>query len=280
MVSPAQRRDAMRWAQAAYQVSERRACRALAVERSVLRYQSCRDPDLALRGRLRELAQARPAFGHKRLHVLIRRDGWPVNHKKTHRLYKAEGLQFKPRRPRRRRAVTMRLGDPVVLAPNTRWAMDFMYDTLANRSPIRIFTLVDICTRECVALHVARSFSGTDFASFLAQAGQRRGKLPEVVQCDQGTEFTVIALDHWAYWNSVQLDFSRPGGQLRVRGRSGTPCVAGRLQQPPAPHHVGASTAGRVSTGRHLRTPIHPRAKLAVKLEGIRGVRPPAQLSA
>jgi len=71
----------MRWAQAAYQLSERCACRALAVERSVLRYYSCRDPDLALRGRLRELAQARPAFGYKRLHVLIWRDGWPVNHK-------------------------------------------------------------------------------------------------------------------------------------------------------------------------------------------------------
>ncbi len=136
-------------------MSERRACRALDVERSVLRYQSRRDPDLALRGRLRELAQTRPAFGHKRLHVLIRRDGWPVNHKKTHRLYKAEGLQLKPRLPRRRRAVTMRQGDPVVLAPNTRWAMDFMYDTLADRSPIRIFTLLDVCTRECVALHVA-----------------------------------------------------------------------------------------------------------------------------
>lgn len=211
MVSPAQRRDAMRWAQAAYQVSERRACRALAVERSVLRYQSCRDPDLALRGRLRELAQARPAFGHKRIHVLIRRDGRPVNHKKTHRLYKAEGLQLKPRRPRRRRAVTMRQGDPVVLAPNTRWAMDFMYDTLADRSPIRLFTLVDVCTREFVALHVARSFSGTDVAALLTQAGQRRGKLPEVVQCDQGTEFTAIALDRWAYWNQVRLDFSRPG---------------------------------------------------------------------
>ena len=76
----------MRWAQAVYQVGERRACRALAVERFVLRYQSCRDSDLALRGSLRELEQARPAFGHKRLHMLVRRDGWPVNYKKTHRL--------------------------------------------------------------------------------------------------------------------------------------------------------------------------------------------------
>lgn len=150
-----------------------------------------------------------PAFGHKRLHVLIRRDGWAVNHKRTHRLYTAQGLQLKPRRPRGRRAVTMRQGDPVVLAPNTRWAMDFMHDTLPDRSLIRIFTLVDVCTRECVALHVARSFSGTDVAAFLAQAGQRRVKLPAVVQCDQGTELTAIALDDWAYcrircsWTSV-----------------------------------------------------------------------------
>ena len=169
MVSPAQRRDAMRW------------------------------------------AQARPAFGHQRLHVLIRRDGWPVHHKKTHRRYKAEGLQRKPRRPRRRRAVAMRHGDPVVLAPNTRWAMDCMYDTLMDRSRIRIFTRVDVGTRECVALHVARRFSGTDVAACLTPAGQRRGKLPEVVQCDQGTAFTAMALDHWAYGNQVQVDVSRPG---------------------------------------------------------------------
>lgn len=211
MVSPDQRRSAVAWAQTAYGLSERRASRAVVVDRSLVRYQSCRDPDLALRGRLRELAMVRPAFGHKRLHVLIRRDGWAVNHKKTHRLYKAEGLQLRPRRPRRRRAVAMRQGEPVVTTPNTRWAMDFMHDTLADRSPIRIFTLVDVCTRECVALRVARSFSGTDVAAMLAEAGVARGKLPEAVQCDQGTEFTAIALDHWAYWNHVELDFSRPG---------------------------------------------------------------------
>lgn len=211
MVSPAQRREAVGWAQTAYRLSQRRACAALVVDRTTLRYVSTRDPAVALRARLRELALARPAFGHKRLHVLIRRDGWPVNHKRTHRLYKAEGLQLKPRRPRRRRAVAMRQGASVVRTPNTRWAMDFMHDTLADRTPIRIFTLVDICTRECVALHVARGFSGTDVARLLSAAGQERGTLPAVVQCDQGTEFTAIALDHWAYWNKVQLDFSRPG---------------------------------------------------------------------
>jgi transposase InsO family protein len=86
-----------------------------------------------------------------------------------------------------------------------------MYDSLANQSPIRNFTLVDVCTREYVALHVARSFSGTAMAVKLTQAGQRRGKLPDVVQCDQETEFTAIALDHWAYWNQVNWTLVGPG---------------------------------------------------------------------
>jgi putative transposase len=171
MVNSAQRRAAVRWAQDAYRVSERRACRALVVERTMVRYQPYGRDDQPVRARLRELAPARPAFGHERLHVLIRREGWVINHKKTHRLYKAEGLQLKPRRPRRRRAVLQRTGGAVVTQPNQRWAMDFMHDTLASGTTIRIFTVVDVCTRECVALSAAPQFRGTDVAARLSAAG-------------------------------------------------------------------------------------------------------------
>ncbi len=201
----------MAWAQTAFRVSERRACRALEVERSGIRYVPHGPEDRPMRARLRELAHTRPAFGHKRLHVLLRREGWIVNHKKTHRLYKAEGLQLKPRRPRRRRAVLQRAGDTLVTQPNQRWAMDFMHDTLADRRTIRIFTVVDVCTRGCVALVAAPQFRGTEVAAQLTAAGATRGTLPTVLQCDNGTEFTSTALDHWAYWNKVQLDYSRPG---------------------------------------------------------------------
>ena len=211
MVSPAERRAAVVWARATYRVSERRACRALEVERTMVRYRPHGRDDRPVRARLRELAHARPAFGHKRLHVLIRREGWRINHKKTHRLYKVEGLQLKPRRPRRRRAVLGRAGGVLVTQPNQRWAMDFMHDTLAGGRTIRIFTVVDVCTRECVALVAAPQFRGTDVATQLSTAGDARGALPVVVQCDNGTEFTSTALDHWAYWNHVQLDYSRPG---------------------------------------------------------------------
>ena len=211
MVSPPQRRATVGWAQEIFRVSERRACRGFGIDRSLIRYRARKPADHAMRGRLRELAHARPAFGVKRLHVLLRRDGTPINHKKTERLYREEGLQLKPRRPRRRRAVLQRRGGTMVTGPNQRWAMDFMHDTLADGTTIRVFTLVDVCTRECITVVAARQFKGTDVAEHLSAAGATRGGLPAVVQCDNGTEFTSTALDHWAYWNKLQLDFSRPG---------------------------------------------------------------------
>ena len=199
------------WAQTAFQLSQRRACRALNLERTIIRYVSCRPPDTAVRSRLRELAAARPAFGQKRLHVLLRRDGLAINHKKTERPYREEGLARKPKQRKRRRAAQAREGRAVVTGPNQRWAMDFMHDTLADGTSIRVFTLVDVATRECVALTAARRFQGADVAAALTAAGAARGALPAVVQCDNGTEFTSVALDHWAFWNQVTLDFSRPG---------------------------------------------------------------------
>ena len=86
--------------------------------------------------------------------------------------------------------------------------MDFMHDVLATKQSVRVFTLVDVHTRECLALEVGRSFSGTDVARLLSEAAERRGRMPQIIQCDNGTEFTSTALDHWAYWNTVQLDFS------------------------------------------------------------------------
>jgi putative transposase len=210
MVSPAHRRAAVGWARAAYQVSERRACRALVVHRALVRYTSVKPDDAPVRRRLHELAAARPSFGVKRLHVMLRRDGLEINHKKTRRLYREEGLQLRPRR-RRRRAALVRQARLAVTAANERWAMDFMHDMLASGQTVRVFTLVDVCTRECLGLEVGRQFRGTDVARLLTEAGERRGTLPRIIQCDNGTEFTSTALDHWAYWNRVQLDFSRPG---------------------------------------------------------------------
>jgi putative transposase len=210
MVSPSQRRAVVAWAKTTYQLGERRACRALVIHRAMVRYESVKPDDAPVRRRLHEIAKDRPSFGAKRLHGMLRRDGLHINHKKVHRLYVEEGLPLNPRR-RRRRSATVRQPRAVVTQPNERWAMDFMHDVLATGQHVRVFTLVDVYTRECVALEVARSFSGSDVARMLSDAGERLGGLPAIVQCDNGTEFTSVSLDHWAYWNRVPLDFSRPG---------------------------------------------------------------------
>lgn len=211
MVSPAQRRAVVHWAREDDRLSERRACRALAVHRSPIRYRSRRGDDAPLRQRLRELAADRLTFGVKRLTTLLRREGRMVNHKRVYRVYCEEGLQLRPRRKRRRRAAVVRLPRAVVTEPNQRWAMDFMHDVLSGGRTYRVFTLVDVCTREALAVVARERFRGTDVVEVLTRVAQERGGHPGIIQCDNGTEFTSVALDHWAYWNHVQLDFSRPG---------------------------------------------------------------------
>jgi putative transposase len=94
--------------------------------------------------------------------------------------------------------------------PNERWAMDFMHDTLARGEKMRVLTVIDVFSRECLALVAKKHFRGEDVASVLADLRKKHG-CPKTIQCDQGSEFTSIAMDHWAYWNKVRLDFSRPG---------------------------------------------------------------------
>lgn len=180
------------------------------VARSSMTYRPRRPVQEALRRRLKELSEVRVSYGYRRLHVLLRREGWKINAKRTYRLYREEGLMLKRRRPKRRRAAIRRELVREVTRPNERWAMDFMHDTLSSGEAIRVLTVVDVFTRECLALAVGRRFRGEDVARVLASIAQARG-LPRVIQCDQGTEFTSTTVDHWAYWNHVEMDFSRPG---------------------------------------------------------------------
>jgi putative transposase len=211
MVRPAQRREVVAWARSAYQLSERKACRAIGVSASFVRYRSCRPDQALLRQRLRELAGTRVRAGYRQLHVYLRREGWRVNHKRVYRLYTLEGLVLKMKRPRRHRSATVRVGRVMATRRDEQWAMDFMHDTLAGSTTIRILTVIDLFSRECVALVAGRTFSGGQVATILGEAGRRRGHLPETIRVDNGTEFTSKELDHWAYWNKLRLDFSRPG---------------------------------------------------------------------
>jgi len=211
MVRPAQRRALVHWAREAYRLSERRACRAVDAPRATVRYQSVRPSQAPLRQRLHELAGVRVSAGYRQLHIYLRREGWSVNHKRVYRLYRDEGLALRRRRPRRRRSAAHRLERAFPAAVNEQWAMDFMHDTVESGATFRVMTLIDIFSRECLATVSRRSFTGADVATILLDVGRQRAALPKKIRVDNGTEFTSKALDHWAYWNHVELDFSRPG---------------------------------------------------------------------
>ena len=132
-------------------MSERRACGVLRLQRSTCRYQSVADEQAALRIRLRDLAQARVSYGYRRLHILLQREGWKVNHKRVYRLYRLEGLMMRPKKPRRHVTACRRMERPIATAVNEAWSMDFMTDELHNGQRIRLLTLVDNFSRESLA---------------------------------------------------------------------------------------------------------------------------------
>lgn len=211
MVRPALRRALAEWAKEAYRLTERRACRAVGAPRATVRYRSVRPSQEPLLRRIREIAAVCVGAGYRPIHVYLRREGWRVNHKRNYRLYRAEGLSRRRRRPRRRRSAARRLQRELPVRPNEQWAMDFMRDTVASGTTFRVMTLIDIFSRECLATIARRSFTGVAVATLLAYVGRTRGALPMKIRVDNGTEFTSKALDHWACWNHVVLDFSRPG---------------------------------------------------------------------
>ena len=210
MVRPAERRQVAEWAQSAYRVTERRACRVIGLARSTMRYKSFKPLQEPLRRRLRELAAVRTYAGYRRLHTYLRREGWEINHKRVYRLYMEEGLALRRKKRRRRRSAVARKARPELTGVNQCWSMDFMHDSLASGQRLRLFTLIDVYSRECLALVPSRSFSGASVAEMLANVATER-PLPQRILVDNGTEFTSKALDAWTYWNKVKLDFSRPG---------------------------------------------------------------------
>lgn len=164
-----------------------------------------------LKIRLRDLAYARVNYGYRRLHILLQREGWRINHKRVYRLYTEEGLTMRRKRPKRRFvSCTQRKEKHEAGAVNECWSMDFMSDQLATGRWIRVLTIVDVFTRESLALHVGQSIRGHDVVHVLDQLIRTRGK-PKRIQVDNGSEFTCKAMDQWAYFNKVELDFNRPG---------------------------------------------------------------------
>jgi len=156
--------------------------------------------------RIRELALHRPRFGYLRIHVLLRREGWLINRKRVHRLYRLDGLQVRMRVRRRKRLSLHRGPVPLPSAANQHWSMDFVHDQLLDGRSFRILTVIDQWSRESVSVESGFSLSGASVAAALDVVAQQR-PLPKAITVDHGTEFTSRAFDEWAWQRGVQLDF-------------------------------------------------------------------------
>jgi putative transposase len=191
-------------------LSERRACRLVGMARTSCRYEPERQgQEENLKARLRTLAGERRRFGYRRLTVLLRREGWTVNHKRVYRLYRQEGLQVR-RRKRKRIGAVERQPLAIPTRQNERWSMDFVADALTDGRKFRSLNIVDDYSRECLVSEVDTSIPGARVVSVLEQLREIRG-LPEVMVMDNGPEFAGKALDAWAYQRGVNLHFIEPG---------------------------------------------------------------------
>lgn len=141
----------MTWAMELKDCSQRRACRLVGIDPKTYRYASRRPDDTAIRERLRALAAERRRFGYRRLHILLRREGLQLNHKRLFRLYREERLGVR-KRGGRKRALGSRAPMALPQGPNQRWSLDFVSDALACGRRFRVLAVVDDFTRECLAL--------------------------------------------------------------------------------------------------------------------------------
>jgi putative transposase len=193
----------------AHEMSERRACRVIGADRSSIRFRAMRADDAELRDRLRELARERRRFGYRRLHVLLRREGFEVNRKRVQRIYVEEKLQVR-RRGGRKRALGTRAPMAVPDRPNARWSLDFVHDQMTDGRRFRILAVVDDCTRECLGLVPDTSITGARVARELDVIVGQRGR-PSAIVSDNGTELTSNALLCWADESGVAWEYIQPG---------------------------------------------------------------------
>jgi len=197
-------------------VSQRFACRATgqarSTQRTTARDQTPADPDAELRAWLRGFAKTHPRQGHRRAYHEVRAEGWAVNHKRVQRLWREEGLRV-PQRRRRKRVGVSTLNPPVADAPNKVWAVDFQFDATTDGRPIKIVSVIDEHTRECLGGLVERNVNADTLIDQLDRIAGQRG-YPAALRCDNGPELACAAMADWA-GDRVGLAFIPPGEPWR-----------------------------------------------------------------
>jgi transposase InsO family protein len=194
-------------------VSERRACRVLGQSRSTQRHKaSLTSDEPPLVSRIIALAGAYGRYGYRRITALLRHEGWRVNHKRVERIWRQEGLKVPHKQPKRGR-LWLNDGSCLRLRPcwrNHVWSYDFVADRTHDGRALKMLTIVDEYTRECLAIHVGRRLRSIDLVERLFDLFVSRG-LPDYIRSDNGSEFTAQVVREWLRRSGVQTLFIEPG---------------------------------------------------------------------
>jgi putative transposase len=193
-----------------WHVSIRRACRVLLFDTSSYHYRARRRGQADIEKRIREICETRVRYGYRRIHVLLRREGWLINMKRVRRIYSELGLQLRNKTPKRRVKAKLREDRVQATQPNESWAMDFVHDQLATGKKLRVLTVVDTFSKFSPAIEPRFSYRAENVVLTLERVCALIG-YPKTIRVDQGSEFVSRDLDLWAYAHDVILDFSRPG---------------------------------------------------------------------
>lgn len=194
-------------------MSERRACRLLGVDRASYRYRPKPNQDAELCKRLRALAARHPRYGYRRLGALLRHEEPVVNHKRVERLYRREGLAVR-RRKRKRLARSRPSAGPQLARANQLWSLDFVSDTTAQGRALRLLTMIDAYTRECLAIETDTSLTGRRVTAALERILDERPR-PLKIRTDNGPEFRSRWFQAWCAERGIRLDFIEPGKPMQ-----------------------------------------------------------------
>ena len=263
----------MIYAQQKLGISERRACKALGQSRGNQRREAIRqDDEDALRADIVRLARVYGRYGYKRITALLRASGWIVNHKRVERIWREEGLKV-PQRHKKRGRLYLNDGSCIRLRPcwpNHVWSYDFVAERLINGRKIRILTVIDEYTRECLALRVGYALKSDDVMDVLSGLFIRHG-LPDHIRSDNGSEFTAKSIKSWLNRLKVKTLYIEPGSP----GANGyNESFNGRLRDELLNGEVFYTLKEAqviIETWRHHYNHIRPHSSL--------GYRPPAPIA-
>ena len=205
------RREEVRWLWGKFLVSQRRVCELMGVAESSGRYRSRRD-DQELRERLVAAAREKPRWGYRRLQIVLQQNGVRVNHKRVYRVYREAGLMI--RRKRRKRLLRAGFVRPAVNGANQEWALDFVHDAAESGRKFRVLSVLDVHTRECLALEVDTSFASRRVTRELERIVAERGA-PAALRCDNGPEFTSRHFLAWCVERKIALVHIEPGRPMQ-----------------------------------------------------------------